>query len=207
MKVYGFYFFATLVLLASSFGMDQVDALTYLYFLAIGVVTLAPLRMTRQYREATWIRGLLLVFPLGAWMTFVRIVWGWALDEGFVPSSTFSVFENFYSTVSLVSTAGYLCFVVGCFAVKASPLQRRFRQMAWLCIAVILVRVFLTLSSNRQTTPGWHTVIMWRNLWLVVVTDLLFLPLLLLEYQLWKRPPVEDQLKAAVDAIGLPEES
>jgi len=218
MKTYRFYFYATLLFLSLdllillvaclSFGKpvsisrlygsrSVVDYLPLLALIAHSVSILSIIRMLRQYRERTWVTAMFIPLCLSLWMSSINSLL--AAVSYFRAGSEYGLLTPILRVAIII---GYIGFAIGCFSIREPVLRKSYRQMIWFLIGASLgIAIFLNVPLS-----GYRTYLIKSGLQ-QLVQIILYLPLLFLNWKLWRKDPSEETWEQAVDGIGKPEEA
>jgi hypothetical protein len=206
MKLFGFFFFLILTCLVAGVAWSMWTLLyahsymwrVYLLMILtvdIGIVCLSILYMFPRIKERDWVRIMFLPMNLCIWL------YGLSILLQVLPQVPQRLVEGITYLSSLFGYAGVVLLVAGCFCIQSPLLRKGFRLWGTLLIAVTALYVGEQLLEYDFRVPVFLASGLSWALMLAV-----FVPPLLLNYQLWKGTPEVLSLEDSVEKIGLSED-
>jgi hypothetical protein len=208
MKQFLFYFLVTLLFILCCMALLSwqihpwfADYLRDEFIVAalflLGLTLLSPTQMVKHTGGSLAQQRLFLPAAIAVWV----IVAGFSLIAGFSSKRWFGDAVERYTglifpSLAVILVTGWVSFIFACFRVRPQLLTRGFRIQAiaaisWLLVAIVTIAV----NFRADNVPGLMDVLLAAN-------ALAALPLLWLNYRLWRRGPEEAALTAAVAALG-----
>jgi|GEM_PF-3519354 hypothetical protein len=204
MKIFQFYFitnltFSLLVLILSldtpfHFLRHRLSDIVLLCaFLCMVLQLLSVLQTVNVAGERNWVRAMFVPLPASAFFLLISV------SMEFYEDSPFGHIPNLWIRIVLVLFGlGVLLFLVGCFLVRSQRVARGLRIWA-VCLIAVIASLAVTIYNESHLQSALI------NYLVTFEIGVLFVPLLPLQYRLWKRDPNLERLEAEARAIGEPE--
>jgi hypothetical protein len=209
MKQFRFFFWMTVVFMVCCAGLSVIDLyrirvgraddiLMMATFIPLGLALMSPVYMIRHVRGSAVVRGLFVPASVAVALICAYFLLGELINLLHLLLLTDKYTGQIATIVGVIVLVSWLLFVIACFCVKARPLRWWFRIQGVLIILWIVLVVTAVMQLNRY--PPAHARL-WNGL-ITMANTLVLLPLLLLNYTLWRKDPAGEEMKEAVAALG-----
>jgi hypothetical protein len=201
MKLFGFYFFDTLVfillcpILYWANRSIFTTPLICILLVSGALMFLSPVFITKHFPERKGVKDLFLAGSISMWLVFLGGLTR-ELSVDSLVSEIPIVDEGIQRALPWIAGVGCLCFLAGCFAAGNVKTRTGFALQGVLFAALIALAV---LSYWKVIPEGLSD----RS---DEFLSFCFVPLLLLHYRLWRKPSIVD-LETGIENFGvIPEE-